>query len=153
AEMGGNAWIGLGSVLLVIDTVYNPTHFALPIQISKQALEPTAILLRLDLLSVCLAYGVCQVGKHQASLHEVKAAIEFHLVKCEYTLGQTRAMKHVMVELALIRKVMDCKHARGICPRWISDIEQLQIDGREARLPVVAVNDVRLPSWAKFGNG
>ena len=86
--------------------------------------------------------GVQHLGEGDAALHVADLAVELEAVAPEVA-GQAQHRGGVGSEVSLIGQVVDGEDARRSMERRIVPVEGLQVDGHEARLPVVGVEDVR----------
>ena len=107
--------------------------------VAQQAVEAAAKLGRLDLLRVRGAHRGHGIGKDDARLEEGESAVKLDPVEGERRRRDLQTGEERSVEISLEREVVDRHHAR----RRLRLLTQVQ--GSEARRPVVAVHRVRPP--------
>ena len=112
---------------------------------TEQAVKALTVEGHLDLFRIGIGYRCDGIGKDQASLKEVTVLVCLKLVRCEEIIGKSRKRPHGLnVPDTLELEIVD-GHYRLHVPEKLSVMEPLlQEYGNKTRLPVVAVNDIRL---------
>ena len=132
----GKVWVGSRIVGLGIDTVQNAGN-----RISahpEQAVEPFAVIVRLDLLRIGGTDGRNMIRKHDPRLHAGKAAVKLQIIRRKQAFGQAEPRVHVRpVENALITQVMNGKHRADVAHPLIPLVLCPKERRDQSRLPVV----------------
>ena len=106
----------------------------------QEPLEPEAERLVLDLAGVAGAHRRDPVGHLQAALQERHVAVVLDTVHPVDVPRESEARQHLRRTESLVREVVDRQDRPGT-----HAAEHVEVGRREARLPVVAVEDVRPP--------
>ena len=111
---------------------------------AEDAVEPEAELRRLDFLGVARADGRDDVGVVDAAFQEADLAARIRADR-RVNRSQPRSSRGSQsgVEEALIGEVVNREDAGRAAKHGMRRVERAQIDRREARLPVVRVDDGR----------
>ena len=108
---------------------------------AQHALEAGAELRRLNLLRITPAHG----GDHRRGVdrafQKAHPAPELHAIDAELLPAQIETRQPVGFEHALIRDVVDGEDRRDAAEHRMRREDRVQIDRRQARLPVVGVHD------------
>ena len=116
----------------------------------EHSLQPTAAWSRLDLPRVGRTHRGQSVGEHKACLEQVELAPELHLLPVEIFPVESRKQHVPIPEEPLVGHVVDRHHGAGVLHGSRRLIEQLLVGGHEARLPVMAMDDVE---WLPLPRG
>ena len=95
--------------------------------------------------SVIFADGRDNVGIHQTGFHEVQLPVKLDAFLCEFGFRQPCLLERCRGECPLVRKVMDGEDGFDVLKERIVVVNRFDVRGDEAGLPIVAMNDVRLP--------
>ena len=137
--VGSQITVGGGIPFLVV----NPVEHAEEVlrAVAQHALKSLAIFRRLNLLRVSRTHGAEQVGKDQPALHEVHLAVELQRVHVEQPGVEAEFVDHGGVEDSLVSEVVNSEEG-GDVPEMLA---RAQPHGDQRGLPIIAVNDLRLP--------
>ncbi len=117
-----------------------PTSFS-P-RAAQHAVELRAVLRGLDLARVGGAHGGHDVGRHDALLEQVDAAVELEPFDREVLPAQAQRGQRGAREDALVGEVVDREHRARRRERGGLGHEGLEVAGHEGGGPVVAMHDV-----------
>ena len=94
------------------------------------------------------------VGGFDGALHEVGATVKFDHMGIAGA-DTTGVLQNIQAVFALIRNVVDGENGLDLAELVQMTVVQVQIDGGQGRLPVIAVDDVRLKIGVEqhFENG
>ena len=137
----GNVRVGGRVKDIDVNTVQNAAQLIL--LLAQQAVQTVAEPRVEDLLRVGRADGGDLVCTLDGALHEVGAAVILHNmgVTCADAAG---ILENIQTILSLVGNVVDREHRLDAAELIQMAVVQVQVDGRQCGLPVIAVDDVRL---------
>ena len=139
--MDGDLRIGGRVVFVHVDAVEDARQMLHPG--AEQAVQPLAVIGRLDFVGIGRADGGDLVGEHDAALHERAHAEELEVVGGIGPFAQReQILHHADGEDALILKVVDGVDGADAAIHLQMLILRAEQHGNHARLPVVAVQHV-----------
>ena len=145
-----NARVRRGIVVRHVDAIEHAEHFMLAR--AEQTIQPLTVVCRLNFLGIGRADGGDDVGIHQRSLHEVRAAVAFQLVVRPQAVAQTQHVLHFAdAEHALILQIVDGEHGLDVREERQVGILNFQQCGHHAGLPVMRMNHVGLEVQQRQG--
>ena len=113
---------------------------------AQHRVETVAVVFGLDLLGIRGRYGGNGGRRDDRSLHEVDVAVHRHKAGAEVRVIDA---EHVLQDLAavaaLILDIMDGENGLDVLIERTGREHQIVVDRHQSGLPVVAVDDVRLP--------
>ena len=139
----------LGVPLDVIDTVDDPVDGTVP---AKKTVQTETVFRRLDLARVTFAYCAHGIGERDSTLHQIEPSEKLQLRRIEQPAVQPEQGHYFRSENSLVAEIVDGEQHLDAAERGIIGEMLADVDGRECRLPIVDVNDLRTEEVARHSD-